>query len=67
MRKYLVVLDFSTGIAQVHNIGVFEAPDALEARKKACTLWRLTHDAIYASKMAAYPIEDLQDGWSYFV
>jgi len=60
MKRYLVVYNFNSGIAELGNVGVFYAKSEKEARKKAQDQWN-TRASLYA-----IALEDCKDGWSYY-
>ena len=58
--KFLVVLNFNTGIAQLSNVGIFVADSKEEAIDKAKKAWSTTYTP------EAYELDALED-WSYFI
>ena len=58
--RFLVVLNFNTGIAQLDNVGIFVADSEQEAINKAKKDWNTTYIP------EAYKLDDLED-WSYFI
>jgi hypothetical protein len=63
-RRYLVVLDFPTGIAQLANVLIVKAESPQQARELACRQMNLVEDA--TRNFVAHALDDLNDGWAYF-
>lgn len=60
MIKYLIIY---RGFG-IENVGVFEGVDACAAAEKAIKQWGLALNAV--PNCSAAPLEDLQDGWSFY-
>lgn len=60
MQKFLIVYAGNGGIAELYNVGVFEAESASEAKGFARRQWNTT------ASLYATPVDELHDGWSYF-
>jgi len=60
MKRYLVIYNFNSGIAELGNVGLFDADTESEAREKARKQWNTT------ARLYAIALDDCQDGWSYY-
>tara|TARA_R100000655_G_scaffold85596_1_gene125508 strand:+ start:1146 stop:1355 length:210 start_codon:yes stop_codon:yes gene_type:complete len=60
IKRYLVIYNLNSGIAELGNVGVFNAETEVEARKVAKKQWRTT------ASLYAIALDDCQDGWSWF-
>ena len=66
-KKYLVVLDFNDGVAQiVDNFGIFLADSPTEAEKKARKRFNTTHHDFVVYELDQLPFEG-NDEWSYYI
>ena len=63
MKKYIVVYDSNTGMAELNNIGVFMAETPEDAKLKAKAEWR-TNTNLW--NLHAFDSSELNDGWSYY-
>ena len=61
MKRFLVVHNPNSGIAELSNVGVFEAEDAAGARLRARESWNTT------ARLAAFDLDVCPDGWSYYI
>lgn len=65
MNKYLVILDYDTGVATLHNVGIVLGEDEYDATKEALKLFNVTSDAFY--KIKVYSLDEIEHNWSYYL
>ncbi len=58
MQKYLVIYKCDS---QIGNVGIFEADSEAKAKSLASEQWSTM------ARLHAYSVEDLINGWSFFV
>ncbi len=61
MKRYLVIYHLNSGIAELANVGLFDAETKREARKKAQKQWNTT------AILDAIALDDCVDGWSAYL
>ena len=60
--KYLIIRDIPKGVACLENVGCFEGLSQEEALEKAVIQWRASKKSLYS-----VPINELYDGWEYYL
>lgn len=65
MNRYLVLLAFSYGMTDISNVGIVEAENETEARRKFLINMGFLDKGFGC--VSAYKLDELKDGWVYFL